>query len=253
MSNVSADSVTERPPFRSATDPTPFPERNSSMKSERTSALQSTRPRSLIAGVVILLQSGCSLVGIRTTEEPNFTVLQQEAHFEVREYAPVVVAETLVDEPFDEAGNIAFGRLFGYISGKNAAFTEIAMTAPVMALDESRASGEQISMTAPVIGEETPRGWRFAFVLPADYTLDGAPRPSNPEVRLNRIPARKVAVLRYSGSWNETAYAENFELLRQWMRQNRLQADSLPRVAAYDPPWTLPFLRRNEVMIDIGS
>jgi hypothetical protein len=221
------------------------------MKPEQTSPSTATLPRSLLAGLIILLQSGCSLVGIRTTEEPNYAVLQQQDQFEVREYEALVIAETLVDEGFDDAGNIAFRRLFGYISGDNAKASEIAMTAPVMARDENRASGEKISMTAPVTGEETTLGWRFAFVLPSQYTLASAPQPTNPDVRLSEVPARKVAVVRYSGSWSEKAYAENLKLLQQWMRQNRLQADSLPRVAGYDPPWTLPFLRRNEVMIDL--
>jgi hypothetical protein len=108
-------------------------------------------------------------------------------------------------------------------------------------------------MTAPVTGQKTPLGWRYAFVLPSGYTLANAPVPGNPDVRLERVAARKVAVVRYSGSWSETAYEENLKLLRQWMRNNRLEADSLPRVAGYDPPWTLPFLRRNEIMIDIKS
>ena len=221
------------------------------MNSKSTSSVPAQLLRPLLAGFIILLQSGCSLVGIRSTAEPNYSVLQSEDQFEVREYDTLVTAETLVDERFDEAGGIAFRRLFGYISGDNAAASEIAMTAPVMALDENRASGEKISMTAPVTGQETTQGWRFAFVLPAEYTLASAPLPTNPEVRLEQVPARRVAVVRYSGSRSETANAENLKLLQQWMRQNQLQADSLPRVAAYDPPWTLPPLRRNEVMIDI--
>lgn len=210
-------------------------------------------PRLLVAGCIILLQSGCSLVGIRSAEEPNYSVLQNEDRFEVREYEALIIAETLVDASFDEAGNIAFKRLFGYISGDNAAAAEIEMTAPVMALDEYRSSSEEISMTAPVTGQQTALGWRFAFVLPSDYTLATAPLPENPEVGLHQVPARKVAVLRYSGSWSETAYQENLRLLQNWMRQNRLEAASLPRVAGYDPPWTLPFLRRNEIMIDLTN
>ena len=208
---------------------------------------------SLIAAAIILLQSGCSLVGIRSTAEPAYSVLKQDELFEVREYDQLVVVETVVDASFDDAGGIAFRRLFGYISGDNESAAEIAMTAPVMAADESTPAGEEISMTAPVTGQETPLGWRFAFVLPSDYTLATAPIPANPEVRLEQIPTRKVAVLRYSGSWTEAGYTRNVQLLQQWMSQNQLEADSLPRVAGYDPPWTLPFLRRNEVMIDIKS
>lgn len=223
------------------------------MKSTQARPASATLLFVLVTVAVILLQSGCSLVGIRSTAEPNYSLLQNEGRFEVREYEALVLAETLVDSNFDDAGNIAFKRLFGYISGDNEAASEIAMTAPVMALDENRTSGEKISMTAPVTGQETPRGWRFAFVLPSGYTLTTAPVPGNPEVRLTQVPASKVAVVRYSGSWSETAYQENLKNLQQWMRQNQLEADSLPRVAGYDPPWTLPFLRRNEVMIDIKS
>lgn len=223
------------------------------MNPDQTSPLQAILPRSLLAFAIILLQTGCSLVGIRSTGEPDYSVLQNDELFEVRQYETLVIAETLVDADFDEAGSVAFRRLFGYISGDNEAASQIAMTAPVMALDEKKATGEKISMTAPVTGQQTALGWRFAFVLPSDYTLENAPMPDNPEVRLELLPARKVAVVQYTGSLNKAGYDENLKLLQQWMLQNQLKADSSPRVAGYDPPWTLPFLRRNEVMIDIQS
>jgi len=221
------------------------------MKSEKTSAVRTSLFRPLAAACIILLQTGCSLVGIRTTAEPNYSVLQVENQFEIREYETMLVAETLVDTSFEDAGGIAFRRLFSYISGDNAAASEIAMTAPVMALDENRSTGAEISMTAPVTGQQTPRGWRYAFVLPSSYTLASAPVPGNSEVSLKQLPARKVAVVRYSGARSKADYLENLELLQQWMRQNGLEANSPPRLAGYDPPWTLPFMRRNEVMIDI--
>lgn len=223
------------------------------MKSEQTSSVRALLPRSLVAVCIILLQSGCSLVGIRSVEEANYSVLKNQDQFEIREYEALVVAETLVNTGFDEAGKVAFKRLFGYISGDNSAASEIAMTAPVMALKQNLEKGEKISMTAPVTGQKSALGWRFAFVLPATYTLESAPLPESPEVRLVLVPARKVAVKRYSGSWSETAYETNLKLLQDWMQQNRLEADSLPSVAGYDPPWTLPFLRRNEIMIDVKS
>ena len=121
------------------------------MKSKQACSGSATLALALVTVAVILLQSGCSLVGIRSAEEPNYLLLQNEDRFEVREYEPLLLAETLVDSNFDDAGNIAFKRLFGYITGDNEAASEIAMTAPVMALDENRSSGEKISMTAPVI------------------------------------------------------------------------------------------------------
>lgn len=190
-------------------------------------------------------------MGIRNTEEPAYSVLQNEERFEVREYGSMVIAETLVDSDFDDAGDIAFRRLFAYISGDNKSTTEIRMTAPVMAWDEKRSSGEKISMTAPVTGEKSAQGWLFAFVLPSDYTLATAPVPDSSEVELKLVPARKAAVVRYSGSWNEAGYERNLAALQKWMQQNSLEGSSLARIAGYDPPWTLPFLRRNEIIIDL--
>ena len=223
------------------------------MKSAQTRPPGLKLYRVFFAMFTIVTITACSVVGIRSTEEPVYSVLQNEDRFEVRSYEAIVIAETLVDADFDEAGDIAFRRLFAYISGDNKSAAEISMTAPVMALDEARGTGEKISMTAPVTGEKTARGWRYAFVLPSDYTIDTAPIPDSPEITLKRLPARQAAVVRYSGSWGEGAYEKNLAELRSWMRQNNLEADSLPRVAGYDPPWTLPFLRRNEIIIDIKS
>ena len=209
--------------------------------------------RLFLAVFTTVMITACSVMGIRSTEEPNYSVVQNEDRFEVRHYEAIVIAETLVNAGFDEAGNIGFRRLFNYISGENRSATEISMTAPVMARDEKRLRGAKISMTAPVTGEKTAKGWRYAFVLPSDFSLATAPRPESPEVSLKQIPARKAAVVRFTGSWSESAYEENLAALQRWMQKNSLEADSLPRIAGYDPPWTLPFLRRNEIIIDIKS
>ena len=209
--------------------------------------------RLVFAVFATMLITACSVMGIRSTAEPNYVVLQTEDRFEVRHYDAIVIAETLVDAGFDEAGDIGFRRLFAYISGDNQSAAEISMTAPVMALDEKHSSGEKISMTAPVTGEKTAQGWRYAFVLPSDYTLATAPRPESPDVKLQQISARKAAVVRFTGFWSETAYEKNLAALQSWMQRSGLEADSLPRIAGYDPPWTLPFLRRNEIIIDIKS
>jgi hypothetical protein len=142
-------------------------------------------------------------------------------------------------------------RLFGYISGENISETKIAMTAPVLAKEGGAIEGEKIAMTSPVLGERQGTGWRYAFVLPQSYTLDNAPLPSNPEVKLAVIPGKKVAVIRYSGTWKEETIREKTGDLVDWIQLNGQEPISEPRFAGYDPPWTLPFLRRNEVMVDI--
>ena len=113
-----------------------------------------------------------------------------------------MVAETYVNAGYDEAGNIAFKKLFAYISGENLSKTRIAMTAPVMSKERDAMVRDKIPMTSPVLEERQAKRWRYSFVLPASYTLETMPLPSNPEVKLAVIPRKKVAVIRYAGSYN---------------------------------------------------
>ena len=209
-------------------------------------------PKSIVPRTCLLaaavLQSGCSLFGIRGVEEAGYTLVRQQGSFEIRRYDSLVMVETRVDTEFDEAGRIAFGRLFGYISGDNRQQQDIPMTAPVTAVE---AAGEEIEMTAPVVAEASAQGWRFAFVLPRDIDFASAPVPTRTDVGLVAVPAKTVAVVRYSGAWSEIAYRDNLSALRRWIAEENLQTVSPPRVAGYDPPWTIPLLRRNEVLIDI--
>ena len=125
------------------------------------------------------------------------------------------------------------------------------MTAPVIARQNKSGQGEKINMTAPVFEERNDGGWRFMFVLPASYSIETAPIPLDPEVKLSVIPEKKVAVNRYTGFWNEKVMNEKMKQLDDWIAANDLVAASKPRWAGYNPPWTIPFLRRNEVMIDV--
>ena len=223
------------------------------MNSAGLANYKNRRWRSMLAIVAVLMQSGCSVFGIRSTEEASYIVLDEQDEFQLREYAGLVIVETTVNAGFDKAGKEAFGRLFGYISGENRTAQKITMTAPVLADEENSATGESIDMTAPVIADEATDGWRYAFVLPNSFTIADAPIPTDPKVRLVEVQPKLVAVLRYSGLLNEGDFRDNSARLLHWISENQLESLSLPRVAGYDPPWTLPFLRRNEVMIDVGS
>jgi hypothetical protein len=207
---------------------------------------------SLIASFGLLFLTGCSVFGIRTTEEPKYIVIKQQGDIQLREYSDYVVAETTVVGDFSEAGDVSFRRLFGYISGKNQGNRKIDMTAPVLARSDNNESGEKLEMTAPVVASPVNNGWTFAFVLPAGYTLDNAPIPTSPEISIKVVDSRRVAALEYTGSWDERLFSNQSKNLYAWISENKLKAVSEPRVAGYDPPWTLPFLRRNEVLIDVG-
>ena len=204
-----------------------------------------------LAAAVLLFSSGCSLVGINNVEEAAYTVLSKDDNFELRNYEPMVIVETTIDDDFDNAGNKAFRRLFAYISGNNISNSEIAMTVPVIADQVETSPGTEIAMTAPVLQESSQGGWRYAFVLPADLTIDTAPEPVEDNVRLAQIPAMKVAVVQFSGFSSEESMQNKTSELNDWISANDLTPLSEPRWAGYNPPWTIPFLRRNEVMIDV--
>jgi hypothetical protein len=181
-------------------------------------------------------------------EEPRYTVLESDGAFELREYEPFLVAETRVAAGFERAGNVAFGRLFRYISGENDARQEIAMTAPVTQSAAS-ARGEKIAMTAPVTQSASDAGYTVAFVVPAKYSLGSVPQPRDPQVEIRAVPARLVAAWRYSGRWTADNYREHEAELRRAMAARGLAATGEPILARYDPPFMPSFLRRNEVLI----
>ena len=183
-------------------------------------------------------------------EEPGFQVLEQAGSFELREYPAYVVAETRVEADFASAGNIAFQRLFGYISGKNVAQQKIAMTAPVTQ-SASEARGEKIAMTAPVSQVADGDAYRVAFTLPATYTLKTAPKPLDPTVQIREVPAQVMACWRYTGRWTESNYRDNEKLLREQIAKRGLVTGGEPILARYNAPFTPWFMRRNEVMIPV--
>ena len=206
---------------------------------------------SIAGSIIIVFISGCSVFGINSVEEASYQVIKKVDNYELREYQALLVVETQIDADFKEAGRLAFDRLFGYISGNNEQKSKIAMTAPVIARQNKSGQGEKINMTAPVFEERNDGGWRFMFVLPASYSIETAPIPLDPKVKLSVIPEKKVAANRYTGFWNEKVMNEKMKQLDDWIVANDLVAASKPRWADYNPRWTIPFLRRNEVMIDV--
>lgn len=182
-------------------------------------------------------------------DEPSYTVLEKSGDFELRAYDPMIIAETLVSGEMDSASNQGFRLIAGYIFGKNSARSgeaeKISMTAPVT----MQAVPEKIDMTTPVTTEKVGEQWRVHFVMPSEYTMDTLPVPDNPAVTLREIPGAHYAVLRFSGLVSEKKRAAKITELQEWVRERDITTAGSPELARYNPPWTLPFLRRNEVMI----
>jgi len=197
----------------------------------------------ILTAMLVTLGAGCS----SATEEVSYTVLVKAEAFELRDYPAHVVAVTLVEGTLEEAGNKAFGRLFGYISGRNRSKGRIAMTAPVT----QEPASEKIAMTAPVGQQRAAGGWLVSFAMPRSYTLESLPDPEDPAVELRQVPAQRMAAVVYSGSWSERGYLQHKQQLESWIREQGYRVLGQAVWARYNGPFTPWFLRRNEILIPV--
>jgi len=202
----------------------------------------------LSASVLFLMQAPAMAI-----EEPSYQVIDTYEDFEIRRYDSYLVAEVDVDGGFDDAGNSAFRILAGYIFGDNQAAQKMEMTAPV----ETRSSGkgEKMAMTAPVTATDGDDEGQttFAFVMERKYTLDTLPVPNDERIRIREVPEKVVAVRRYSGRWTQAKYMENEEILRAALAEAGITITSDPVLARYNSPFSLPIMRRNEVMFEVAD
>ncbi len=200
-----------------------------------------------------IAESVLSIVGIRLgTEEPHFIGTPVTAGVEVRKYGPRIAAETTVSADEDRARNIGFRRLANYIFGGNHRDEAISMTAPVA--QQSGRNGDDIAMTAPVAqARSAGDSWTIRFFMPSKWTMDTLPTPDDDKVRLVSVPGESVAVLRFSGDRSAGAVATRTQELVEVLRDNGIQPAGEPVAWFYDPPWTLPFRRRNEIAIPVDT
>jgi hypothetical protein len=203
-------------------------------------------------------------------EEPTYDVRISQAPFELRHYAPTLIAQTIVEGDMDEASNKGFRLIADFIFGNNLAANsepaaKIGMTAPVTVEPQS----SKIAMTAPVTLEPqsgtAPAGqsgdtrvasakqWRIHFVMPRQYTLANIPKPNNRAVTLHEVPSKYVVVHRYSGFNTVARVQEKTNEALAWAKQQSLKVVGTPQLSRYDPPWTLPMFRRNEIMVEVAA
>lgn len=181
-------------------------------------------------------------------EHPRYAVVSSSGDIEIRDYEPIIVAQTDVSGERSAAISEGFRRLAGYIFGDNVARGKIAMTAPV-----TQQASEKIPMTQPV-GQTSagPGVWTVTFTMPASWARDALPRPNNPDVTIVEIPGRRMAAIRFSGLVDNSDLSANETKLRAFMSEKGLTARGGAQYAFYDPPWTLPFNRRNEVLVEVA-
>ena len=189
----------------------------------------------------------CSIV--MAIEEPKYSIVETDDKFELRAYAPMIIAEVSVQGSLKSASNQGFRLIADYIFGNNIASNgekqKVAMTAPVTV----QAQPKLLNVTQQ--GGAQEQEWKVHFVMPSEYSMSALPKPNNPNVKLKEVSERYYASLRFAGLTGEKKVARKTKELQEWMATKNLTAKGQPELARYNPPWTLPFARRNEVLIEV--
>ena len=174
----------------------------------------------------------------QSVSEPSYVLLKSEPPFELRDYGVLTVAETTIEGDFDVAGSLGFRRVAGYIFGKN---------------QNIKGDSEKIAMTAPVTMEAQEQQWRLHFVMPQGLTLANLPKPSDSSVQLREMPPQRMASVRFSGLTTAASIQRHTQMLKDWLSQQQLAFEDKPQVARYNDPFTLPWNRRNEILIPVKA
>ena len=202
----------------------------------------------MITSIIALILVVGVLAGpvMSNVEKPDYKVIQSEQNIEIRQYEPMIIAEVEVDGKREDAIRDGFRLLADYIFGNNTVQQVISMTAPVQ-----QKENQKIAMTAPVQQQSMGKSWRMSFVMPSKYRLDSLPVPNNNRVRLKEILTKKFVVIEFSGTNSNENVTKHEIKLMNYIEANQINIIGSPKYAFYNAPWTLPFLRRNEVMIEI--
>jgi hypothetical protein len=207
--------------------------------------------KSLLLIVTLIFMVGCSVISQSKVATAPYTLLISDGNekIEVRNYDSMVLVSTSMS---GKKGNSAFRTLFNYIGGDNEGATEIPMTAPVITDDKKTVTkGTKISMTAPVFMNESEDTALMSFVMPAGFTLETTPKPTNPDVIISELKDYKVAAIQFSGTLSNSNVEKHTAVLKNWIAANGYTAISGALKAGYNSPFTLPMMRRNEVLIEV--
>ena len=191
---------------------------------------------------------GCAMVGpiMSDVEKPKYQATALTNEIELRSYDPMLVAMVQMSGSRKDAISEGFRVLADYIFGNNTLEQNISMTAPV-----EQQAGQKISMTAPVQQQQRSNSWMISFVMPKQFTLTTIPKPNNEMVKINEVPAQRFITIRFSGSNSDDNIRKNESVLFNYITQNKINVTGEPKYAFYNPPWTLPFMRRNEIMVQL--
>jgi len=202
-----------------------------------------------LSPILAIALAGCSVVGIRSgTEEPRYKLVGTIGEVQIRQYAPRLAASVTVQGDEIVARSTGFRRLARFIFGANTADVSISMTAPV-----AQSAGGKIAMTAPVAQAPGPEGrWTITFFMPSKYTLASLPKPTDSGIQILEVPGETYGVYRFSGIPGAATVAAAHEKLLAALKNSAWVPQGAVVDWFYDPPWTLPFARRNEVAVIVS-
>lgn len=201
----------------------------------------------LVAGIAAIAAAAAGPIMSRV-EQPKYTVTRSDGAIEVRDYGALIAAEVEVSGERRAAINEGFRLVAAYIFGANKPNAKITMTAPV----EQQAK-QTIAMTAPVTQQSRDNSWTVRFIMPESWTMETLPTPTDDRVKLVPLPAKQMVVIRFSGVATDASIAAKTSDLRRFAANHNLSVRGEPVLAFYNPPWTLPFFRRNEIMLELKS
>lgn len=197
-------------------------------------------------GIIILAALAGNIMS--NVEQPDYKVVTSEENIEIRDYPPMILAEVEVSGERKQAIREGFKILADYIFGNNTSNKKMEMTAPV-----TNELSEKMAMTAPVLQEQHMDKWKVRFIMPKKYSFETLPKPNSKDVILIPLPARRFAVIRFSGLADNEIIKLHTDELEAYIVAKKLNPIGRTVLAFYNPPWTIPFLRRNEVMIEVDS
>jgi hypothetical protein len=198
----------------------------------------------IFVGITILAALAGNIMS--NVEQPDYKLVTSKGNIEIRDYAPMILAEVEVSGERKQAINEGFNILAAYIFGNNTSNKKMEMTAPV-----TNELSEKMAMTAPVLQEQHGDNWKVRFVMEKKYSFETLPKPNSKDVILIPLPARRFAVIRFSGFASNESIKQHREELQGYILDEKLKSIGQAVLAFYNPPWTIPFLRRNEVMIEV--
>ena len=198
--------------------------------------------------IIVIILIGAISIGpiMSNVETPGYEVMQSQDKIEIRQFKPMVIAEVKISGHREKAISEGFRVLADYIFGNNIVQQTIAMTAPVQ-----QQASRKIAMTSPTQLQSEKDSWLVSFVMPSEYSLDTLPKPTNNRINIKRIPSKKFVTITFSGTNSNENLKIHEKKLEKFIRAKNISVTGTSKYAFYNPPWTLPLMRRNEVMIEV--